>query len=333
MAEFHNCSESEKYFCGTFENNEFKIISIVFASLFTPACVILLYGIIWFEKFGTDCKRTLTNKLLSSICWTLIYGLVVCSLDIIRYVIGPLPRQMCFITVIVKNAIKTQIVLFYDAILVTRYVFIFWIKNPGGVDDDFWCRFLSIWIVGFSTLLNYVIYSLPVKQPMFYFLCADIDPQLDSDKNGKQPAVVEILSVVLLIVIKLRILIQKKNNQPPEINNVFHKSYVLTMIEKQNIADFTSNLMGLLSLTGISLLSIKINSSTIVDANQFPNYLYIFFFQMGCPVLICLTVFIVNYCRCKNLRETLQRELKEHIDENCLFYTNIINRLQNSHTT
>jgi hypothetical protein len=248
MAELHNCSESEKNFCSVFEHNQFKIISVIFASMFTPICVILLYGIIWFEKFGTDHKRTLNNKLLSSVCWTLIYGLVVCCLDIIRYVIGPLPSQMCFITVIAKNAIKTQIVLFYDAILVTRYVFIFWIKNPGGVDDDFWCRFLSIWIVSFSTLLNYVIYSLPVKQPMFYFLCADIDPQLDSAKASRLPAVVEIVSVLLLVIIKLRITIHKKNVQPPEINNVFHKSYVLTMIEKQNIGDFTSSLMGLLSL-------------------------------------------------------------------------------------
>ncbi len=48
------------------ENNIFKNVSIVFAivSAFTgPA---LLYGIIWFEKFGSDIKRTLLNRLVSS---------------------------------------------------------------------------------------------------------------------------------------------------------------------------------------------------------------------------------------------------------------------------
>jgi hypothetical protein len=31
------------------------------------------------------------------------------------------------------------------------------------VDDDFWCRFLTLWVVGFSHLLNFVVYSLPVR--------------------------------------------------------------------------------------------------------------------------------------------------------------------------
>jgi hypothetical protein len=280
-----------------------------------------------------DNKRSLANKLLSSTCWSLIYGLIVCSLYIIRYIAGPLPSQMCFINAIAKNAVKTQIILFYDAILVTRYVFIFWIKNPGGVDDDFWCRFLSMWIVGFSTLLNFVIHCLPLKQPMFYFLCADIDPQLGSPMPRRPPALVEILSVLLFIFIKLRISIHKKNLQPPEINNVFDKSYVLTMIEKQNIADFTSNMVGLISLTCISLLNFKINSMTIIDANQFPNYLYIFFYQMVCPILVCLAVFIVNYYRCDDLRETLQRELKEYVRDHLVFNVNIIQRHQDTHAT
>jgi hypothetical protein len=165
---------------------------------------------------------------------------------------------------------------------------------------------------------------------MFYFLCADIDPQLDSPKPRKPTALVEILSVLLFVFIKLRISLHKKNLQPQEINNVFHKSYVLTMIEKQNIAYFTSNMIGLISLTCISLLNFKINSLTIVDANQFPNYFYIFFYQMCCPVLVCLVVFIV---KCENLRETLQRELKEYVKDNLVFYINIINNHQDNHTT
>jgi hypothetical protein len=229
-----------------------------------------------------------------------------------------LPRSVCFFTVIAKNAVKTQSVLLYDAVLVTKYVFIFWIKNPGGVDDDFWCRFISIWVAGFGTLLNFTIYSLPVRQPMFYFVCADTDPQLELDKSNKPPAIVEILSVLLLIVIKLRISIHKRNHMPPEQQNVSHETNGLALIEKQNIADFTSNLMGLLSLTCFSLLSIKINAFTISDINQFPHFLFLYFFQMGCPVLVCLTVSLINYYRCKNLRETIKRELKEYL--HCSFF-------------
>jgi hypothetical protein len=45
--------------------------------------------------------------------------------------VGPLPQGLCFFTVVAKNAVKTQTILLYDAILVTRYIFIIWLKNPG----------------------------------------------------------------------------------------------------------------------------------------------------------------------------------------------------------
>jgi hypothetical protein len=316
MDEVYNCSNSEEHFCGVFENNPFKITSIIFAVLAMPVCVSLLYGIIWYEKFGTDQMGTLGNKLLSSLCWSSIFGILVCYLDIIRYVIGPLPHSACFFITVARNAFKTQIVLFYDAILVTRYVFIFWIKNPGGVDDDFWCRFLSIWITGFSTLLNFVFFTLPARQPMFYFVCADIDLTTDLAKNNKPSAIIEIISIIMLIIIKVRIYIHKTNHLPIEPVNIFHKSYVLPIIENQNIVDFTSNLIGLLCLIGFSLLNIKINSMTLFEINQFPHYLYLFLFQMICPGAICLIAVLINYYRFRNLRETLKRELKEYFKDN-----------------
>ena len=312
MSELANCSGTEKHFCGAFENNLYKVPSIIFASVLTPICVICLYAIIWFEKFGTDHKRTLTNKLHSSLCWTLIYGIMICAIDIIRYVTGPMPRPLCFFVVVAKNAIKNQGVLIYDAILITRYVFIFWLKNPGGVKDDFWSLFLSTWITGFSILLNFVIYSLPIRQPMYYYVCADIDPHSDSNLLSKPAAVVELVSVMLFIAIKVRISVHQ---QRPELNPS-HPGYVLSLIEKQTIADFTSNLMGLSSLASFSLFSIKVNAMTLAELNQFPGFLYLFLFQMVCPAIVALTVFFMDYFRCKILRETLHRESRDFLIDN-----------------
>jgi hypothetical protein len=314
MSGFDNSSQVEKYFSPAMENNIFKTISVIFATLATPVCIVLLYGLIWFEKFGTDCRSTLANKFLSSTCWSLIYTLIVCSLDIIRYVFGPLPKMVCFFAVVARNAVQTQVVLFYNAILITRYVYIFLIKNPGGVDDGFWCRFISISIVGFSTFINLVIYTLPVKQPMFYFVCADIDPQSILSQTSKPLIVHEMLSLLLLIIIRIRIVIHKKKTQPAEPTNIFHKNYVLSMIEKQNIADFTSNLIALLSLTCLALIIFKVNSMTITEINLFPNFLLLYFFQMFSPQLVCFTMFMANYRRCKNMRETFKRELKEQFN-------------------
>jgi hypothetical protein len=308
MTSSQNCSDTEKNFCVAFENNAYKNISIIFTTVSMPVCIVLFYGIIWFERFGSDNKRTLANKLFSMLCWSTICALLVCATDIVRYVVGPLPGYVCFIAVIARNAIRTQMVLFYDAILVTRYIFIFWIKNPGGVDDDFWCMFLSFIIISLSTIINFVIYTLPVKRPMFYFVCADTDPQLDLAKSIKPVAIEEILSVLLLIFIKLRISLHKMKTQPTEATNVFHKSYVLAMTEKQNIADFTSNFIGLASLAGFALLTLKVNSMTIIEINQFPHFLLLYLFQLIYPFMMSLIVLFMYYKRCEKMKETLQRE-------------------------
>ena len=311
MVELANCSGTEKYFCGTLENNPYKDASIFFASVSMPTSIILLYAVIWFEKFGSDHKRILTNKLLSSICWTLICGILVYSVDILRYLVGPLPSSLCFFMVVAKNAVKTRCVLLYNAIHITRYVCIFWLKNPGAVKDDFWGLFLSFIINGLSILPNLVIYSLPIKQPMYYYVCADIDPRLDMAMPSKPPAIADLVSLLIFISIKVRIYVHQQKPDP----NPCQSTCVLLLIEKQTITDFTSNLMGLLSLASFSIISIKINSLTVEELNQFPGFLYIFMYQMICPPIVAFTVFFMNYIRCKNLRETLHRELKEKYSE------------------
>lgn len=52
--------------------------------------------------------------------------------------------------------LKTQCLIIYDAIILVRYIFIFWLKNPMAVNDDFWSSFLNVWIVGASAIVNYV---------------------------------------------------------------------------------------------------------------------------------------------------------------------------------
>ena len=138
--------------------------------------------------------------------------------------------MLCFFLVIAKNSVKTQTVLFFDAIIVTRYVFIFWLKNPGSVDDDFWCWFLSLWVIGFSHLMNFVIYFLPVRQPLHYYTCADLDPTADLNHSLKVPAIFEIISIMLHVVIRFKIMYHRnvKAQVEPE---VCHKSIALKNLE------------------------------------------------------------------------------------------------------
>ena len=145
---------------------------------------------------------------------------------------------------------------------------------------------------------------------MHYYICSGLSPNSDQFNKHKIPAVIELLSVVIHILIKLRIWKQRKVNNQTEIGNLPHKANVLLSLEKESIADFTSNVVAVLALTSFSLLSIKINSLTQININEYPNYIYLYLFQMFCPSLLCFTVTGVNYMRHGPLRKTIWREAK-----------------------
>ena len=64
------CSdEGDKFFRDLFEEKTTKVISVVFATVGIFFLIPLTYGIIWYEHFGSDKKRTLLNKFVSSLCW------------------------------------------------------------------------------------------------------------------------------------------------------------------------------------------------------------------------------------------------------------------------
>ena len=77
------------------------------------------------------------NKLFSTLCW---YGFICLpmmqGLTLWRFIWGPLHRKICFIQIVFMNISKWQSLLLFDAILLSRYTFVVWLKNPAAVNDD-----------------------------------------------------------------------------------------------------------------------------------------------------------------------------------------------------
>jgi hypothetical protein len=176
MDNFNNAS-SRDYFSAAFENGPVKIGIVV--AYFISALVIIpgAYGVIWYEHFGSDHKRILLNRLVSSICWSGIeYYTLVQWIEVTRYTFGPLNETVCLIHLTLKNAIHMQTILFIDIIAFVRYLFMFWLKNTFGFQDEFWSRFVNIWVFGFSTISQFSFVFLPGRQPLNFYLCTGKDP-------------------------------------------------------------------------------------------------------------------------------------------------------------
>ena len=66
-------NSSNYCFTNVDSRNVFKEASVGFVLTTGLVIVSALCFIIWFEKFGSDKKRTLINKLAALLCWNLIY--------------------------------------------------------------------------------------------------------------------------------------------------------------------------------------------------------------------------------------------------------------------
>jgi hypothetical protein len=170
-------NSSDDFFAGLTSGNPVRTISLTFSGLVCLVVPAFIFSIIWFERFGSDKKRTLLNIIASFGCWTGIeYIYVIQTSEIFRYIHGPLPPSFCFFLRIFRSALFLELLLLFDTVTISKYFYIFWLKNPAGFNDDFWSIFLNVWIKGFSFLSQTVWHYFVNQQPMSFYICTGQDP-------------------------------------------------------------------------------------------------------------------------------------------------------------
>ena len=213
-----------------------KYISLSLSSFLIIVGVLLNYSFIWNERFGSDKRRTLVNQLVSFI-WKIFifYFLVIRVCETLLSIFGPFPEWFCFIHALHKAACPTAILLTIDAIMLTRYFLIFQLKNPGRVDDDFWCTFLSIWITGVSFAFHFVWFYLPGMQPTHFYICKGELTSSEQTLPNKSPIVMGLLalsSVLLNAVIfgQIEVYKRKMNKNENTTSQSFDQSLLKDLL-------------------------------------------------------------------------------------------------------
>ena len=72
----NNNTEENIFFHGLLENRTSKVLAILFSVLLSVLVSVSASGVIWYERFGSDLQRIFTNKMVSSVCWSILgfYG-------------------------------------------------------------------------------------------------------------------------------------------------------------------------------------------------------------------------------------------------------------------
>ena len=301
---------STDYFAIAFQNSPLKTCTLTI----TIICLIILiptgYGIIWFEHYGSDKKRTLINRLFSSLCWTsLQYYVLVFPLEIARYTYGPLPEVVCLIHLIHKNAFTVQFSLFGNAVTLSHYLFVFYLKNPSQFQDEFWHTFINIWIVSFGFLSQFTYMYLPGHQPVNYYLCIGVDPKIDGNnfimKKNHIANFVVLLTVIIQVSVAVRFIIHRV--QIDAASKYGHKESFLKEIWSDFFIAF-----GIFDIAFLyTFLLFKINNLEPFLFNIYPNYLLLYSLHYAFPLSTACSFSVFFYARNKQMRANLLEELIE----------------------
>ena len=303
-----------------YRNRMSKILSILFSFTTAPFIAALFYGIVWYERFGTDNKRTLINKLVASQCWAFIqYFSVLQIIETITFIVGGSPSFVCFGQVMMKNSYKTQFLLFFDSSIFVQYLFIFWVKNPAAVNDDFWSHFVSMWIVGFSLIFNFAKFYTAHTQLIGYYICKGAMPDLDWSLPSHIGAHIEVFTVLSIILIKLKINFFRSNHVEHTMTkrSIFLKNFSLEAINRSSIPSFTTNLTGLLIMSMFLFVGLKFNKIKPHQLIEYPNYLYVYFIQLILPNFVGFIFVYLFYSKNSAMRESIISELKNGY--HCIF--------------
>lgn len=210
--------------------------------------------------------------------------------ELLRYIVGPLPGIVCFCHLWLKNVVFSNGILIYDGIILTNYIFIFWLKNPAAFRDDFWNIFINSWIICFSFVTQLIFMWTPGNQPLNFFLCTGTYPNVNNPKKINYVLVIaQVLSVTLHIVLSLKIQRHKRKISDQLSGHSLTKAKFLSDIEKGALINFALNFMNvvLLGLSGIVIS--EANNLNPIEVNIYPNYLYMYICHLVAPLCICFS--------------------------------------------
>ena len=307
---------NEEIFCGVFENRTSKFIAMAVSTILTLLNIVLLFGMIWYERYGSDNHRTLMNKLFASVCWTAIAHNAHTIVDVFRFLIGTRPPSLCYIQTFLKVTATSVYLLLYDAIIITKYILIFWLKNPGAVNDDFWCIFINYWVCIASVLYDATRFILPGKMNFSYYICSGTSPTSELEIPKRGGTVAENFTVTLYVVVMIRIVIHKRSlTGLPTRHSAVSRFRVqdLLNLDKTTIATTSTNLVILFCFAFYIYFYAKLKTMNYLSYNLYPNYLFVYFHLLLWTPLIIFLACSLYYIRHEPLRQTLLREINEYL--------------------
>jgi hypothetical protein len=92
------------------------------------------------------------------------------------YLVAPTYDFLCRTNFVFGVTTAIHTILLHNAAIIVKYIFIFQLKNPTVIQDDFWNLFINLWIF-FASLISQIIFQMLLgRDPMYLMVCSGKAP-------------------------------------------------------------------------------------------------------------------------------------------------------------
>jgi hypothetical protein len=300
MSASASCENDHKYFCEFYQPKTSMYLIHAATLLVSLTNILLSFGIIWFESRLSDHRNTLLNKLKTLFCWsTIISTPIIEFLNVLNYYFGPLSSYACYFLLIFRNILKSNLLVYLNCNAISKYIFIFWMKNPMSIDENFWSTLIVVASIVFSCTMNIVATLLPQKQSIFFYACSDTDPLQDWQLKKVmlfQFEVVITVVIQLTVYFKIKLFKLKATASTSATNEESNFNYKF----------FISVVASLSWFAIYAYLQVEVNSLSLQEFNTFPKYIFMYFYQLFAMEFTTLVFNAVYYIYNADLREKVR---------------------------
>ena len=247
-----------------------------------------------FEKYGTDTRRTLINMYISMYCWTVLAFLFLVHFpETVRFIYGPFSEMFCNLHLIIRYSIINLFLLIANASIFTKYIFIFWLKNPGVFNEEFWYLFSWIYLPGIAVLFQGTTFFLASLPPITFYICSGKDPGESYKSLSKYDGKFEVLTLLTIIFhlfVYLRIYIFKRKSKsifPPSKGSTFME------MKSEELANyFLNHVLNIIVIATSIFVASKLNGLEPEDFGKYPFNILFYYRSLISPVVAILLLTI-----------------------------------------
>ena len=306
--------EEEDFFHIIVDNNINTVCVVLFSTLIWALSLPLLTSIIWYERNGFEQYNLFTNKLLTLICWMFIrWFFFLHTSHVYRFTFGPLPKLECFWQQLMHRTFLKQGVLFIDGMMVSRYAFIFWLKNPAAFQADFWIIFFNLWVKSFVFLFQFAVEMLVGSDTLDYHFCTGKDPSKAYTLPRYFLGHIEISSIILVPLIQLKIYLHKnKKTVLPQTHSSHKRSIQIINIEKSSLGNFLTDFLLALFACLNTIIYFKASQIQWQEYARYPNYIMFHYKFLVAPSFGSIMLASLCIFKHEKLKKNILRQIREH---------------------